>query len=83
MGRKLNMRLKDISKETLERLYWDERLSIDAIARQLNVSVTPVWRSMERHNVRRRSEAEVRQLRRMKLGITKQDLEELLGDFLN
>lgn len=67
----------DIPKETLEHLYWEERLSIDAIAKKLGISVTPVWRSMERHNVRRRSDAEIKRLDRMKFDISKEDLEEL------
>jgi hypothetical protein len=67
----------DIPKETLEYLYWDERLSIKAIAKKLGLSITPVYRSMERHNVRRRTDVEIKQLERSYLNISKDLLEEL------
>ncbi|MBA7688318.1 hypothetical protein ES703_96797 [subsurface metagenome] len=67
----------DIPKETLEHLYWDERLSIKAIAEKLGLSITPVYRSMERHNVRRRTDAEIKKLERGKLNISREQLEDL------
>ncbi len=67
----------DFSKETLDHLYWDERLSIKAIAEKLDLSITPVYRSMERHNVRRRTCAEITKLERGKLNITQGQLEGL------
>jgi len=67
----------DIPRETLGHLYWDERLSIKAIAEKLGLSITPVYRSMERHNVRRRTDAEIKQLERGNLNISKETLEKL------
>jgi len=67
----------DISKETLEHLYWNERLSMQAIADKLGVSITPVYRSMERHNVKRRTDLEIKKLQRGKLHVTKEQLEDL------
>ncbi len=67
----------DIPKETLDHLYWDERLSIKAIAHKLGLSITPVYRSMERHNVRRRTDAEISQIERGNLNISKEQLVDL------
>lgn len=67
----------DIPKETLEHLYWEERLSMKAIAEKLGLSITPVYRSIERHNIRRRPQVEYKKIERAKLGISKELLENL------
>jgi len=67
----------DIPKETLEHLYWQERLSMKAIADKLRLSITPVYRSMERHNIKRRSDADYAKIDRELLGITRELLNDL------
>lgn len=71
------MKRIDIPRETLEHLYWDERLSMKAIAEKFGLSITPVYRSMERHNIRRRPQVEYKKVERAKLGINKELLKDL------
>lgn len=66
----------DIPKETLEHFYWDERLSMKAIAAKLGLSITPVYRSMERHNIKRRTDLEIKRLERGRLKVSREQLED-------
>lgn len=79
-GYDMDKRTIDLPRETLEHLYWNERLSIDGIAKRLGLSVTPVLRSMERYNVKRRTPLEIKQIQRGRLGITTEELRDLYID---
>lgn len=67
----------DIPKETLEHLYWVECLTMTGIADKLGLSITPVYRSMERHNIKRRPIIEYKRIDRSKLTITESQLRDL------
>ena len=67
----------DIPKETLEYLYWTERLSIKDIAEKLGIGYTTTYYCFEKHNIRRRTQFETKQLKRGRTGISAEELREL------
>lgn len=49
---------KLIAKAILEKLYAEEKLSLNRIRRQLKTTLLIIYRSLERHGIKRRSEQE-------------------------
>lgn len=68
------MKRLEIPEDELRHLYLEKGLTIKVIAEQMGVSVTPIWRSMKRYNIRPKSMVEYNRSARRRLEISKANL---------
>jgi len=76
--------MKRIDKQTLHKLYWEEKKSLKEIAEILGVSDCTVLRWMREYNIPRRTRGESKRIfyerERRKRGVSKDVLERLYWD---